>query len=118
MPDQPTSVEVSGAFVALLQALCATYLEEDPGPADRALYEEARWAATHYGPRASLPHPDGDRLVDVPELAAELLARIDAPADLLAPLDPTRCEGDRQLEVGDAGGLQAVCADLVERTVR
>jgi carboxylate-amine ligase len=118
MPDQPTSVELSGAFVALLQALCATLLEEDPGPADRVLYEEARWAAAHYGPRATLPHPDGDRLVDVPELAAELLARIEAPADLLARLDPARCEGDRQLEVGETAGLRAVCADLVERTVR
>jgi hypothetical protein len=56
--------------------------------------------------------------VDVPELAAELLARIEAPADLLAALDPARCEGDRQLEVGEAAGLQAVCTDLVERTVR
>lgn len=118
MPDQPTSVELAAAFVALLQALCATLLEEETGPADRALYEEARWAAAHYGPRAMLPHPDGERLVDVPELTAELLDRVDAPADLLAPLDPTRCEGDRQLELGEAGGLRAVCAALVDGTLR
>lgn len=124
MPDQPTSVELSGAFVALLQALCATLLDEDHGAADRALYEEARWAAAHHGPRASLPHPDGERMLDVPELAADLLARVTpaarrlGTADLLAALDPARCEGDRQLEVGDAGGLQAVCAALVESTVR
>jgi carboxylate-amine ligase len=124
MPDQPTSVELSGAFVALIQALCATLLEEEHDPADRALYEEARWAAAHHGPRASLPHPDGERLLGVAELAADLLDRV-APAarrlgtaDLLGALDPSRCEGDRQLEIGEALGLEAVCADLVERTVR
>jgi len=33
-------------------------------------------------------------------------------------IDPTTCEGDRQLEVGRGQGLQAVAADVVERTVR
>jgi hypothetical protein len=37
--------------------------------------------------------------------------------DLLAPLDLERFEGDRQLEVGRRDGLEAVCADLVERSV-
>ena len=127
MPDQPTDVALSGALVALVQALCATLLDDPAAggrPADRALYEEARWAAAHYGPRASLPHPDGERMADVPSLLAELVERVGPAARrlgsvaLLEPLDGTRSEGDRQLEVGDAGGLAAVCSDLVERTVR
>jgi carboxylate-amine ligase len=127
IPDQPTDSAFSGAFAALLQALCATLLDDPAAagrPADRALYEEARWAAAHYGPRASLPHPDGERMADVPSLLAELLelvgpaARRLGAAALLDPFDGTRCEGDRQLEVGEAAGLAAVCADLVERTVR
>jgi glutamate---cysteine ligase / carboxylate-amine ligase len=123
MPDQPTSVAVSGAFVALVQALCATLLEAPPPePADRALYQEARWAAAHYGPRASLPHPAGDRLLAASELAAELLELVEPAArhlgslELLAPLPLGRCEGDIQLAVGSADGLEAVAADLVERT--
>jgi len=32
-------------------------------------------------------------------------------------LDPETCEADRQLEIGRAKGLPAVCADLVERSV-
>ena len=37
---------------------------------------------------------------------------------LLAALDPDRCEADRQLEIARAQGLEAVCADVAERTVR
>jgi len=103
--DQPTELERSVAIVALLQSLCERLLDQADGrPAERTLYEEARWAAAHYGPRARLPHPNGDRLVGVAELVAELHW----------PFDGDRCEGDRQLELG----LEAVCADLVERTVR
>ena len=57
------------------------------------------------------------------ELGAELLELV-APAarrlgseSLLAPLDPARCEGDRQLEVGRADGLRAALADVAARTV-
>ena len=123
--DQPTRVELAGAFVALVQALVATLLDAGPNPAapaDRALYQEARWAAAHYGPRASLPDAAGERLAPAPELAAELLRLVEPAArrlgtlDLLAALDPARCEGDRQLEVGAVDGLRAVSADVVERT--
>ncbi len=124
-PDQPTSVELTGAFVALLQALCATVLEGPaPEPASRGDYAQNRWAALRFGPRAELIHPDGGRLVEVGELTHELLELI-GPAvrelgsvELLRVLDPRRCEGDRQLEVGREHGLEAVAADLAERTVR
>jgi hypothetical protein len=62
--------------------------------------------------------------VPAADLAGELLELVREPArelgtlDLLAPLDAGRCEADRQLEIGRAGGLDAVCADLVDRTVR
>jgi glutamate---cysteine ligase / carboxylate-amine ligase len=122
--DQPTSVALSGAFVALVQALAATLLDGDPsaGAFDRAVYEEARWAAAHRGPRARLPNSAASALHSVPELAGRLLelvgpaaARLGS-ADLLDAIDPTACEGDRQLEVGASGGLDAVVSDLVART--
>lgn len=122
--DQPTSVELSGAFVALVQALVATLVESGGRiqPFDRTLYVESRWAAAHRGPRASLPDPDAERLLPAAQLAAELLERVGpaarelGSAGLLEALDPSRCEGDRQLEVGEARGLPAAVADVVERT--
>ncbi|HEX6489863.1 MAG TPA: YbdK family carboxylate-amine ligase [Gaiellaceae bacterium] len=125
MPDQPTSSRLTVALTALLQALCAAAVERDPrsDPAARGDYAQNRWAALHSGPHARLIHPEGDRLVSVPELTAELIELI-APAaerfgtlDLLAAIDPTHCEAERQLELGRASGLEALCADLVERTL-
>lgn len=124
-PDQPTEVERTGAFVALLQALCVTVLEAEPSaPADRGDYAQNRWAALRFGPRAELIHPDGSRLVAVPALFDELLrlvepaARALGTAELLDAIDPKACEGDRQLELGRSKGLEFVAADAVERTVR
>ena len=51
--------------------------------------------------RPIIIHPDGDRVAPASELASELVG----------------CEAARQLEVGRAGGLEAVCADLVERSL-
>src|SRR5919109_1404081 len=123
-PDQPTAMELTAASTALLQALCATALERPPArPADRGDYAQNRWAALRFGPRAELIHPDGSRLVRVPELTYELLALIEpavrklGSVNLLRRLDPRSCEGDRQLEVGREHGLQAVAADVVERTL-
>ena len=123
--DQPTEVELTVAFTALLQALCAAAVEWPvrDGAGVRGDYAQNRWAALHCGPAAELVHPDGDRLVAVPELAEELLALVrDHAADLgtlelLARIDPTRCEAERQLELGRRQGLEAVCADLAARTV-
>jgi carboxylate-amine ligase len=125
VPDQPTSVELTAAFVALLQALSATVLEDSPsGPAQRGDYAQNRWAALRFGPRAQLIHPDGERVLPVPELAEELLALVEpavhelGSVELVRALEPRRCEGDRQLEVARAVSLEAVCADVAERTVR
>lgn len=122
MPDQPTALGLTVAFAALLQALCVT-APERPFRADRGDYAQNRWAALHSGPRAMLIHPQGDRLVGVPELMEELVDLVRPAAEelgtasLLERLDASRCEADLQLEAGRAG-LLAVCADLVERTVR
>ena len=76
-PDQPTAVRLTGAFAALLQALCKTVLDGPPlRPAERGDYAQNRWAALRFGPRAELIHPDGERLLPVPELAYELLGLI------------------------------------------
>ena len=126
MPDQPTALALTGAFAALVQALCAAALDGGPPPRDpaaRALYQENRWAASRLGPRARLVHPDEERLAPASELGAELLERLAPVArplggdELLAALDPSMCEAERQVAVGRERGLEAVCADLVERSV-
>jgi carboxylate-amine ligase len=126
MPDQPTSVALTGAFVALLQALCVTVLRESPpsnDPGARGIYQQNRWAALRFGPRAELIHPDGERKEPVSTLAQELFTRVEPAArelgtmELLEPLDSSRCEGDRQLVIGREGDLRAVTVDLLRRTL-
>jgi glutamate---cysteine ligase / carboxylate-amine ligase len=125
MPDQPTRLAFTAAFATLLQALCVVVLDGAPpgfDPAGRGVYQQNRWAALRHGPRAELVHPFRDRLVPVPELAAELgdlVAPAAAELGTSAYLDPLLrggCEGDEQLEIGRENGLEAVCADLVART--
>jgi carboxylate-amine ligase len=113
VPDQATSVETAGGLIALVHALCEWALAEPARPfepAERGVYEQNRWAASRFGPHGKLVHPDRDEALTVAELAREL------PVSLHG-LDPESCEADRQLELGRASGLQAVCADLVERSV-
>jgi carboxylate-amine ligase len=114
--DQPTSLSQTGALVALLHGLCVWAAEQPPLPAEagrRGVYEQNRWAAARFGPRAELLHPERDGSASVPQLYAELVERI----GVVPGLDPELCEGDRQLAVGRVEGLQAVCADLVARSV-
>ncbi len=117
MPDQPTSARLTTAFAALVQCLCAAALAgrlDGRARGTRGDYQQNRWAAARFGPRAELVHPEGERLATVPALAAELLEWVetDAVDDLLAALDPTTCEGDLQ-----EGEPHAVAADLVRRTL-
>jgi glutamate---cysteine ligase / carboxylate-amine ligase len=112
-PDQPTSLERTRAFVRLLHALCAWALDAPPRPfepSERGVYAQNRWAAARFGPHGKLIHPDRAEALPVPGLLAELPVAADG-------LDGSTCEADRQLEVGEADGLAAVCADLVERSV-
>ena len=106
--DQPTRLETTGALAALLQAMVSRL--EDDGPADRGLYAQNRWAALRFGHEAELVHPDGSRLVSVPELLAELAERVGSPK----PGVPDQAR--EQLEVGRADGLESVCRRLVELT--
>jgi carboxylate-amine ligase len=126
MPDQPTSLALTAAFAALLQALCENVLEREAPPHDcagRGLYQQNRWAAARFGPRAELFHPDGESVGKASELVTELieLVRPNAQrlgaAHLLDRFDVERAESERQVEVGDASGLKAVCADLCVRTL-
>ena len=112
-PDQPTSLDRTRMFVQLLHDLCAWALDAPArpfDPAERGFYQQNRWAAARFGPHGKLIHPDRAEALSVPELLAEL------PIDT-AGFDGRACEADRQLEVGRADGLRAVCADLVERSV-
>jgi glutamate---cysteine ligase / carboxylate-amine ligase len=126
MPDQPTSLAVTAAFTALVQALCVTVLEGDPPPYDppnRGLYQQNRWGALRFGLEAELFHPNGERVSKASELAAELIELVRpaaerlGSAELLAGFDLSTTEGERQLQARRDGGLKAVCADLVERTL-
>ena len=110
MPDQPTAVELTGAFVALLQALAATALDA-PEPArrpgrPRPLPAEPLGGVAIRASRQPRPsrrrvaprrHPSSER--ELLELVAPAARRLGSES-LLAPLDPARCEADRQLEVG------------------
>jgi glutamate---cysteine ligase / carboxylate-amine ligase len=125
MPDQPTRLERTAAFAALLQALAVTVLEgPDPPfePAGRGVYQQNRWAALRHGPRAALVHPEGERLVPAGELGDELVALVSPAAvelgtrELLDPLLNGGCEGDVQLQIGRERGLETLCAALVDRT--
>jgi len=105
VPDQPTDVQLSSSFAALVQAMCATALADGlPGGSPRADYIQNRWAAARFGPRANLIHPDGLSFPTATELAVELLERVRPAAerldgaDVLARIDPARCEADLQLE--------------------
>jgi carboxylate-amine ligase len=113
MPDQPTLAARTTAFAALVQALAAWALRQDPPAVDSARrgdYAQNRWAAARFGPGAELIHPDGSRTVTVPELWSELVERI----GLDPGLDPSRCEADEQSATADA---HAAAAGLVARTL-
>jgi glutamate---cysteine ligase / carboxylate-amine ligase len=113
VPDQPTSFERTAAFVRLLRSLCEWALDAPPRPFDpseRGVYDQNRWAASRFGTHGKLIHPDRDEALSIAELARELPVPLDG-------LDPASGEADVQLEIGRADGLQAVCADLVGRSV-
>jgi carboxylate-amine ligase len=112
MPDQPTAVERTGAFVALLRGLCAWALEQPrvaTDPTARGIYQQNRWAAARFGPRAELISPDAGRRVRASELARELFELTGTDGGL----DPDGCEADRLLEVG----VEGAAADLADRSV-
>ena len=119
MPDQPTRLEATVAFAALLQALVAG---ADPGPpADRGLYAQNRWAALRFGRGAELVHPRERRLVAATDLVAELVDELRPMTDalgtseLLVPLASLDGAGE-QLAVGGRNGVRAVCDRLVTLT--
>jgi glutamate---cysteine ligase / carboxylate-amine ligase len=119
MPDQPTSLDATAAFAALIQALVAA--ADGGGRADRGIYAQNRWAALRFGTDAELIHPDERRLIGVDELLTEVFERIGPAAErlggasFLAPL--TRlAQADEQLALGRRDGLHAVCERLVALT--
>ena len=114
MPDQPTRLEATAAFAALLQALVAA-AEPGPPPADRGLYAQNRWAALRFGVEAELVHPDDGRLAPcrAPRRAARA-ARPDGD-ERVRPLRALDQAGE-QLELGRRDGLRSLRERLVALT--
>jgi glutamate---cysteine ligase / carboxylate-amine ligase len=111
MPDQPTALERTAGVATVLVELCRAVLDRPQrawDPAARGLYQQNRWAAARFGLSAELFHPDGEHTAKAGELAEELAGE---------RMDTSTTEAERQLEVGRSHGLEAVCADLVERTL-
>jgi glutamate---cysteine ligase / carboxylate-amine ligase len=111
MPDQPTALERTAGLASVLVELCRAVLDRPPrawDPSARGLYHQNRWAAARFGLAAELFHPDGEHTAKAGELAEELAAET---------MNVSTTEAERQLEVGRSRGLEAVCADLVERTL-
>ena len=113
MPDQPTDVERTGAFAVLVHALARWALEQppaDPASGNRAVFMQNRWAASRFGPRARLIHPERDgEAVSASALYAELVERIGVD-----PLDAGACEADVQLAFD---GPHDATADIVRRSL-
>ena len=101
--DQPTDVGRSAALAALIQALCAVAPVPDEG--SRASYLPRRAAAAGRGEAQTTA------LLALVEPAARELGTWDVVETLGAPP-----EALRQLETGRREGLEAVVAELVERT--
>jgi glutamate---cysteine ligase / carboxylate-amine ligase len=103
IPDQPTDVDRSAALAALIQALCAVA----PVPADgaRDAYLARRAAAAGRGEARTA------ELLALVEPAARELGTWGLVEELRKPP-----EALRQVETGRREGLQAVVAELVERT--
>lgn len=111
MPDQPTSPEATVRFVELVHGLCRWAMDSDPAtPSSRVIYDQNRWAASRFGPRARLIHPTEDRSASVDELYRLLVDLIGADPGF----DPATCEADLQLQ---ADRPEDVAAQLVERSL-
>ena len=126
MPDQPTDARVTDAFVALVQALCAV------GLGGRAARRSRRATAPSTGRTAGPPRGSGlarisstrTGLAVVParELADELLELVAPAAERLGTLACSTARR-RPLRGGPPArgrardGLDAVCADLVARSL-
>ena len=104
--DQPTELARTALLVRLVRRLVEWAPSREADAGSRGDYLQNRWAAARFGLEAELVHPDGDRLETARDLAEELL-------DGEAP-EP---EALRQLEVSRQDGVDAVAADLVERTL-
>jgi len=113
MPDQPTDVARTGALLVLVHALAAWALDQPLPPAsagDRAVFDQNRWAASRFGPRATFIHPERDRkAVSATDLYRELVERIGVD-----PLVPSECEADLQLAFDDP---REATADIVRRSL-
>ena len=111
MLDQPTALERTSGLVAVLVELCRAVLDQpqrEYDPAARGLYHQNRWAAARFGLAAELFHPDGDRTAKRRRSPRSSLARS------WTRRRPSRSASSRS---DASSGLDAVCADLVERTL-
>ena len=111
MPDQPTSLAMTVRFIELIHGLCRWALGAEPvTPLSRVVYDQNRWAASRFGPKARLIHPGHARSASVPELYGLLVELIGIDPGF----DPVACEAEAQLA---HDGPQQAAADLVDRSL-
>ena len=112
MPDQPTEIARTGAFVTFVRGLAAWALDRPPAAAaagDRGVFMQNRWAASRFGPAAELIHPEREGAkASAVDLYGELVERIGVD-----PLETT-CEANAQLSFADP---HEATADIVRRSL-
>jgi glutamate---cysteine ligase / carboxylate-amine ligase len=101
--DMQTDVRRSAGFAELVRGLVAAVAGDEPRPYDRELYARRR-------KQAARQPPDPTEV----EAFAALVGPVGGLAEAVLRGRP---EAERQLEVADAGGLAAVPADVVRRTL-
>lgn len=106
--DMQTDVRRSAGLAALVQALAVALADSKPEPYDRERYARRRRAAA-----AGPPDP-----AEVEALAALVAPALGPGSEQLArAVLEGRPEAERQLAVAEAGGIEAVPADVVARTL-
>jgi glutamate---cysteine ligase / carboxylate-amine ligase len=106
--DMQTDIRRSAGFAEIVRALVVALVDDLPETYDRALYARRRADAAVEPPSTE----------DVEALAALVAPALDPSVRHLAmAVLGDRPEAERQLEVAAAGGVSAVPADVVERTL-
>ena len=115
-PDAQSDPTVVIAFVeyihALVEDLAARYEDNETRPTlRRELLDENKWRATRHGHEASFITQDGEETIMLGEFVEQECDRLGV--DRLRTIFDRESGSQRQRELMDTGGLDALCADLL-----